>query len=366
MIQSKFSWVLFSLILIVSEANARLPLSEGVRVIDPSKKYVKVLGENPDLVIDHVNSQGFEVFGPKGLTQFLDKMGIFFVPAEEPSKKLLASYPSPEASIGKMQALQRKYPDLITLIEIGKSVEGRPLLFARLTAPANLGSALQTRPEFKYIANMHGDEIVGREMMVSLIEDLASKYNKDTRVTQLLNHIQVYILPSMNPDGAFHQVRYNAHGIDLNRSFPDWTTSDNQNNANRREPEIQAVMAFQAAHQFKLSANFHGGSQVVNYPWDAIADLFPLDNLVKKLSLNYARNATYIYNSTEFKQGITNGFAWYMVKGGMQDWSYHWHNDLQVTIELTNTKWPEYSVVGQTYQANRESLIGYVEAVLDL
>ena len=44
-------------------------------------------------------------------------------------------------------------------------------------------------------------------------------------------------------------------------------------------------------------------------------------------------------DSTEFPGGIVNGYDWYEVNGGMQDWSYYWHNDLQVTIELSNMKW---------------------------
>ena len=44
-------------------------------------------------------------------------------------------------------------------------------------------------------------------------------------------------------------------------------------------------------------------------------------------------------NSDEFPGGVVNGYDWYEVNGGMQDWSYYWHNDLQVTIELSDMKW---------------------------
>ena len=263
-----------------------------------------------------------------------------------------------------IQSTAQKFPSLVSLTEIGKSVEGRSLTFARVTAPDSDANPISKRPEFKYIANMHGDEIMGRELMVLLIQELASQYGKDTRITKLMDSVQIYIMASMNPDGATHQTRYNAHGVDLNRSFPDFTTEDNTNTIDGREPEIQAVMKFQAAHHFKLSANFHGGSEVVNYPYDTEADLFPLDNLVKKLSLDYASQVPYIFASTEFHQGITNGYAWYEVNGGMQDWSYHWHNDLQLTIELTNAKWPAFSTVASIYQLNRNALITLIEDTL--
>ncbi|MBS1959411.1 MAG: DUF2817 domain-containing protein [Bdellovibrionales bacterium] len=353
--------ILFSVMFGMS-AQAGFHYTQEVKVIDPAHRYLRALSKHPELIVDHPTHLGYEVYGPNGLQAFLTKYKIKFVNVEPlATKRLLDNYPSAEDTVKKEQDLQKQYPSLITLIEIGKSVEGRSLMFARITAPATKGRALAARPEFKFIANMHGDEIVGRELMIKLIEDLASNYGKDQRITQILDNTQVYILPSMNPDGATHKVRYNAHGVDLNRSFPDFTTSDNVNDWHNREPEIQAVMKFQAQHNFKLSANFHGGSEVVNYPWDTDQKRHPLDSYLQQISLNYTRVVPYLWNSTEFKNGITNGYDWYEVDGGMQDWSYYWHKDIQLTIELSGTKWPDYSTVANYYQANRPGLLEYIE-----
>ncbi len=354
-----FTIMMIGLVLSGGMAQAGLRYPTEVKVIDPSHAHLTELLSQKELIIDHVNSLGYEVYGPEGLPEYLDCQLIPFVVT--PHVKMATDYPSAEQSLQTVKDLAAKYPKLITLTEIGQSVEGRPLMFARVTAPDGVGTPLSNRPEFKYIANMHGDEIVGRELMVKLIEDLASHYGSDARITSLLNSTQVYILPSMNPDGATHQVRFNAHDVDLNRSFPDFTTSDNQNTTDGREPEIQAVMRFEAAHHFVLSANFHGGAEVVNYPWDAQSTLHPLNDLLVKISLDYAKRVPYIYSSTAFNQGITNGFAWYQVQGGMQDWSDHWHNDLQLTIELTQVKWPSFSTVADSYQANRDGLIALIE-----
>ena len=344
-------------------AQAHVPYSQQFQVIDFNKTHLKQLEHNfPEVIVDHVTSLGYEVYGPEGLSQELTKLGLSYATLNKPSREFHKDYPTPEQSVQKMQQLKQKYPNLISLIEIGKSVQGRSLVFARVTAPGDASS----RSEFKYIANMHGDEIVGRELMVALIEDLASHYGNDSRITKMLDSTQVYIMPSMNPDGAAHQVRFNANNIDLNRSFPDFTTSDNQNDSTNREPEIQAVMKFQAKHHFKISANFHGGAEVVNYPWDAQEAPNPNDAYFKKISLEYAKSVSYIYASTDFPEGITNGFAWYQVLGGMQDWSNHWYNDLQVTIELTKTKWPQFSTVSTTYQQNREALLGFIEQIYNL
>lgn len=86
------------------------------------------------------------------------------------------------------------------------------------------------KPEFKYVANMHGNEIVGRELLLLLIKYLCENYGKDHRVTTLLQTTRIHLLPSMNPDGYEAALegdpdgaigRSNAHDIDLNRNFPD-------------------------------------------------------------------------------------------------------------------------------------------------
>lgn len=68
-------------------------------------------------------------------------------------------------------------------------------------------------------------------------------------------------------------------------------------------------------------------------------------------------------NSSQFPGGIVNGYDWYEVNGGMQDWSYYWHNDLQFTVELSNRKWPDYSMVARYYQDNKTSLVNFLETI---
>ena len=122
-------------------------------------------------------------------------------------------------------------------------------------------------------------------------------------------------------------------------------------------------MAFQAQRNFCLSANFHGGAVVVNYPWDNTYDRHPLDALLVELSLRYANLNPSMRSSRSFSRGITNGADWYRVNGGMQDWSYYWYGDMQVTVELSNRKWPRYRDIPSFYAENKASMLAYLKSV---
>lgn len=97
-------------------------------------------------------------------------------------------------------------PGFITVTEEGRSTEGRKLFLVRL----NRGGA-KARFRVLYYAQQHGDEVAGKDALLTLVRDIAQ------RPKLLPEDVDLYVMPMLNPDGAEAHRRLNGAGEDLNR-----------------------------------------------------------------------------------------------------------------------------------------------------
>jgi uncharacterized membrane protein len=272
------------------------------------------------------------------------------------------AWPTYEEFVARMQAIATAHPDIVRMVSIGQSVQGRNLWMLKITDNPDVE---EDEPEFRYISTMHGNEPVGTEMTIRLAELLTNNYGTDPDLTALVDGMEIWLLPLYNPDGYVNGTRYNAHGADLNRDYPDRIT-DPYDDPSGREPETQANMYFTYPHRFVMGANYHTGSLVVNYPWDSVPsppDYAPDDAIYYDYSVGYAVRNSMIWNGG-FPNGVTRGWEWYIIRGGLQDWAYHWHGEHHVTIEISEQQPPPYNQMDTYWDANREAMLWWMERSL--
>ncbi len=304
----------------------------------------------------------------------LRSAGVDAAILSEPSKAPLAvaGYHTYATLTSALNDFADAYPSICRLESLGESVQGRELWALRITDNPNMD---ECEPEFKYIGSMHGNEPPGMEMCLRFIAYLLENYGTIERATSLVDATDIWVVPLMNPDGLNANSRYNGNGYDLNRSFPEWPSEFDGALAEGaavdvscREPEVAAIMQWTAAHRFVLSANFHTGSIVVNYPYDddgmgSVYSPSPDEALFAAISLQYSMYNAPMYASAFFTHGITNGAEWYSISGGMQDWNYRYAGCNEVTIEISNSFAPTYSTLDAMWENNRESMLSYLETV---
>jgi len=271
------------------------------------------------------------------------------------------------AQIGPLLAQYASaHPTIARSMSLGQSVQGRELW--ALNISDNVGVE-EDEPEFKYISTMHGDEWTGTEMCLFLADYLLTNYGSNQQATNIVDNIDLWIVPLMNPDGYVAVERENANGIDLNRAFPEGTEGEPNSTAGR-EAEVAVIMNWSFANSFVCSANFHTGALVTNYPFDSdgmgsVYSPTPDDDLFIWMSEEYSRHNLPMWNSSSFYHGITNGADWYEVLGGMQDWNYRYMGDNEVTIELNYyPKIPSYSQIPGLWNDNRDAMLAYLETCL--
>lgn len=277
-------------------------------------------------------------------------------------------YPTYDQYLDFMVGFVNNYPSLCKLDTVGTSIQGRMILALKISDNPSLEEA---EPQVLYTSSIHGDETTGYVLMLHLIDHLLLSYGTDPELTELVNTTEIFINPLANPDGTYwggnNSVygarRYNANSIDLNRNFPDPKVGPHPD-GNAWQQETEAWMEYATRNHFSVSANFHGGAEVFNYPWDTWSKL-PADaewwEFVGRMYVDSVHLVSPAGYFTLMNNGVTNGYAWYEVNGGRQDYMNYWHNCREVTLEISDIKLLPASQLINHWNYNYRSLINYIK-----
>ena len=281
---------------------------------------------------------------------------------------VMSSYPSYETYEQMMLDFTTDYPELCQLVSLGTLQSGRKILAIQIGEKVEQQNE---RPNFLYTSTMHGDELAGFPTMLMLIDHLLCNYDQDPQITALINQVNIFINPLANPNGTYRggnesvveSIRFNASFVDLNRNFPDPKVGENPD-GNVYQVETEMFIDFAKNYNINLSCNIHSGAELINYPWDTFEHLHADDEWWQYVSREYVDTVHHHAESgymEEANNGISNGFEWYEIQGGRQDYMTFFERGREFTLEISSVKKLNSDQLPEIWTANKSALINYIE-----
>ena len=277
-------------------------------------------------------------------------------------------YPTYSAYENMMYQFATDHPDMCEIITLGTLPSNRKILIAHINNGSGAG-----KPKFLYTSTIHGDETTGWMLMLRWIDYLLENPTLP-ECANIINNIDLYVGPLANPDGTYHggnntvngATRYNANGVDMNRNYAD-PHGGAHPDGEAYQQETLWFMQLAEENNFVMGANYHGGAEVMNYPWDNTHTLHADDAWYQLISQEYValcRQVSSSYMTDTYSSGITNGAAWYMIGGGRQDYMNGYAQCREMTIECSSIKKPSGSQMPNFWNINKNSIFAFANQVL--
>ena len=316
----------------------------------------------------YANKKQFELFLNQNIDYKIIDNSILY---DNISKNNWDYYPTYNQYVNMMYAFADSFPQICRIHSLGTLSSGREILIVNISDNVD---QKENEPSFLYTSSMHGDELTGYVLMLRFIDDILNKYNVDSRITNLVDEIDIWINPLANPDGAYAggnnnvwgATRSNANFIDINRNFPDPEDGPHPD-GNPWQDETLIFMGLSDTINFNLASNLHTGTVVANYPWDTWSQLTADDNWWQHVCNEYADSCQFYGGNNYFSgynDGITNGYDWYEVDGGRQDYMNYFKHCREFTLELSDDKTPNPQDLPAFWDANHPSFYNYMEQSL--
>ncbi|XP_047211648.1 carboxypeptidase B2 isoform X2 [Girardinichthys multiradiatus] len=221
--------------------------------------------------------------------------------------------------------------------------------------------SLNNRPNKKAMwidCGIHAREWISPAFCLMFVHYSLSFYNQNPDITQILDNMDVYVMPVMNPDGYKYTWTKNRMwrknrsskkntsciGVDLNRNFDaNWCTIGASPDPCEEiycgafpesEPESLAVANFLRSHKdsIQIYLSIHSYSQMLIIPYSCSMD--EADNhsdlyeMVKQAAENIRRYYRSVYTYGPGAKTI------YLAPGGSDDWAYNIGIKYSFTFEL--------------------------------
>jgi hypothetical protein len=306
-----------------------------------------------------------------------------------------AAYHNYAEMVAEVNAIVARYPAIASKRVLGKSYEGRDIVAVKISD--NVGTD-EAEPEVLYDANHHAREHLTVEMAVYLLHMYADNYATDTRIRNVVNSREIWIVPSVNPDGAEYDVASGSYrswrknrqpnagsryiGTDPNRNYGyKWGccggSSGSTSSLTYRgpsafsTPENRVIRDFVnsrvvgGVQQIKAAMDFHSYSELVLWPFGhTTADT--------TTGMNADQNST--FSTLGRQMAATNRYTpqqssdLYITDGDLLDWLWGTHKIFAYTFEMYPTSssaggfYPPASVITRETSRNKEAALLLAEA----
>ena len=281
-------------------------------------------------------------------------------------------------------------PSIASKRTIGRTYEGRDIVAVKISD--NVGTD-ESEPEVLYDANHHAREHLTVEMAIYLLHLFTDNYASDTRVRNVVNSREIWVIPSVNPDGSEYDVATGSYrswrknrqpnsgssniGTDLNRNYGyRWGccggSSGSTSSATYRgpsafsAPETRAVRDFVngrvvgGKQQIRAAMDFHSYSELV---------LWPFGHTTANTTTGMTTDDYNTFATFGRQMAATNGYTaeqssdLYITDGDSLDWLWGTHKIFAYTFELYPRSssgggfYPPASVITRETTRNREAAL---------
>lgn len=354
------------------------------------------------LVVTASRSDAIKLRRLKGLTVIKGSAPRLPARAKKGLRGRSADFPASDAAyhnyaemVAEITSVASANPDLVSRFDVGSTYEGRTIHGLKISD--NVGTD-EDEPEVLFTANQHAREHLTVEMALYVVNALVDGYRAgDTRIQPIVNSREIWIIPSVNPDGAEYDVATGTYrmwrknrqpnagstaiGTDLNRNWAfQWSCCSGSSGTFSSEtyrgaapwsaPETAAVRDFVnsrvvgGVQQIKTGIDFHTYSELVLWPFGyTTADTGP--------GMSTDEQST--FRTLGVDMASTNGYTpeqasdLYIADGTIDDWLWGQHHIFGYTFEMYPSTpnpgfYPPASIIGRETSRNREAVLRLLES----
>lgn len=282
------------------------------------------------------------------------------------------------------------HPSIARKTSIGSSYQGRDLMAVKISDNVN---ADENEPEILFNSQQHAREHLTVEMAIYVLNLFTDSYGSDSRITNIVNTRELWIVPTVNPDGSEYDIATGSYrswrknrqpnsgssyvGTDLNRNWGyNWGCCGGSSGSTSSEtyrgpsafsaPETRALRDFVnsrvvgGVQQIKANIDFHTYSQLVLWPYG-----YTTANTATGMNADQYNTFATIGRQMANTNGYTpeQSSDLYITDGDSIDWMWATHRIWAYTFEMYPGSasgggfYPPDEVIPAQTSRNREAVL---------